>query len=221
MGESRFFKIKEQDIRRLREQWRALLGEYSSDEDEINRLFESVARHYSEKGRFYHNLSHIKALLESSDSIKSIRDLAAVRLAIWFHDVIYDTRKNDNEEQSAEMAAGFLDKLSVPTRTISAARDMILATKSHEADFLSQDAKVFLDLDLSILGASEEVYKAYSEAIRKEYAWVPGFLYRRGRKKILESFLRREAIFQTDEMAARLETQARHNIENELGELSN
>lgn len=219
MSESRFFRINEQDIDHLRNHWHALINRYTRDENEIGKLFELVARHYSEKGRFYHNLSHIKALLESSDSIKSIEDRAAVDLAIWFHDVIYKTRKNDNEEKSAEMAAISLGKLSVPPGIINTVRDMIIATKTHGADTLTKDAKVFLDLDLSILGAREEIYKAYSDAIRKEYSWVPGFLYRRGRRNILESFLKRESIYYTEEMAARYDAQARRNIENELREL--
>lgn len=66
---------------------------------------------------------------------------------------------------------------------------MILATKKHELLNDSADLKLFLDFDLSILGTSAEVYQRYSQAIRKEYSWGPYFLYRKGRKKILENFL--------------------------------
>jgi predicted metal-dependent HD superfamily phosphohydrolase len=117
------------------------------------------------------------------------------------------------------MAVTSLGKLFIPTNTINMVRDMILATKTHEADSLTEDAKIFLDLDLAILGTREEIYKAYSAAIRKEYSWVPGFLYKRGRKNILESFLNRESIYYTEEMTAKYTAQARRNIENELREL--
>ncbi|HEV2666536.1 MAG TPA: hypothetical protein VG324_16580, partial [Blastocatellia bacterium] len=99
-------------------------------------------------------------------------------------------------------------------------QEMILATKHHRADDLSWDVKVFLDLDTSILGAPEDIYKEYSRAIRKEYSWVPGFLYRKGRMKVLNDFLGRERIYQTEEIRAKYETQARHNIAEEIRTLS-
>jgi predicted metal-dependent HD superfamily phosphohydrolase len=219
MNDGLFFRVNQQDIDRLRDQWLNLLNQFPPDENESRKLFDLIAKHYSEKSRFYHNLSHIKALLESSDGIESIENRAAVHLAIWFHDVIYKTRRSDNEEKSAEMAVTSLGKLFIPTNTINMVRDMILATKTHEADSLTEDAKIFLDLDLAILGTREEIYKAYSAAIRKEYSWVPGFLYKRGRKNILESFLNRESIYYTEEMTAKYTAQARRNIENELREL--
>lgn len=220
MHNGRFFHIDENSIEQMKQQWHALLGHYTSDENELNKLFESMVRHYSEKGRYYHNLSHIKALLESSDSISDIENRAAVRLAIWFHDVIYETAKSDNEEKSAEMAVSALSKFSAPANIIEAVRDMILATKTHAADSLTKDAKIFLDLDLLILGTREEIYKAYSEAIRKEYSWVADPLYRNGRRKILESFLARKSIYFTEDLATRYDMQARHNIESELRDIS-
>jgi predicted metal-dependent HD superfamily phosphohydrolase len=72
---------------------------------------------------------------------------------------------------------------------------------------------VVVDIDLSILGAPPETFDAYQEAIREEYSWVPGFLYRRKRKKILRSFLTRDRIFTTDFFFGRYEERARQNLE--------
>jgi predicted metal-dependent HD superfamily phosphohydrolase len=80
--------------------------------------------------------------------------------------------------------------------------------------------KAFLDLDTSILGAPEEIYREYSRAIRKEYSWVPDALYREGRMKVLNDFLGRELIYQTEEISAKYEAQARHNIAEEIRSLS-
>ena len=71
-------------------------------------------------------------------------------------------------------------------------------------------------MDLAILGANEETYKEYSKAIRKEYAWVSEPAYRKGRKKVLQSFIERESVYFTDEMKIRYEKQARKNINSEI-----
>jgi predicted metal-dependent HD superfamily phosphohydrolase len=57
---------------------------------------------YSSPDRYYHNFTHIQDCLSVFDQTSS---LAAhpeeVELAIWFHDAVYDTKRNDNEQKSA------------------------------------------------------------------------------------------------------------------------
>jgi predicted metal-dependent HD superfamily phosphohydrolase len=200
--------------------WSETVSTFSTDQQAHSAVFTETASRYSEPRRAYHNLTHIKALLEQAEALRDqIQDYAAVRLAIWFHDVIYDTRRSDNEERSAEFAAAAMNRLSVPADTSAAVQSMILATRGHSLMNASDDLKLFLDLDLSILGAQEEIYQAYSAAIRQEYAWVPGFLYRRERRKILNAFLQRDQLYHTRVMAARFEAQARRNIANEINSL--
>ena len=69
------------------------------------------------------------------------------------------------------------------------------------------------------LGVAEKIYVKYSKAIREEYSWVPAFMYRSSRKKILRSFMERERIYYTDEMNKRFEAQARTNINDEIESL--
>ena len=64
--------------------------------DELVRAYEAADRHY-------HDLRHIEALLALARD-QPLLDSAAVEAAIWFHDAIYDTRRNDNEERSAKLA---------------------------------------------------------------------------------------------------------------------
>jgi predicted metal-dependent HD superfamily phosphohydrolase len=99
-------------------------------------------------------------------------------------------------------------------------RVFILATKEHKGEGLTKDGKLFLDADLFILGTPEDIYKEYSKAIRKEYGWVPSFLYKRGRKKLLENFIKRDRIYFTDEMFEMFEIKARQNIVEELVSLT-
>jgi predicted metal-dependent HD superfamily phosphohydrolase len=214
------FQVDEAGKKFLRQHWHKLCETYECAPAEIDAAFALLRQNYSEPHRVYHNLSHIQTLLQQTESFRhEIQNYDSVAFAIWFHDAIYNTNKSDNEEKSAELAEEVLGKLCIPSEIIAAVKPMILATKTHLLLDDSADLKLFLDFDLSILGAEEMVYQEYSRAIRKEYSWVPYFLYRKGRKKVLESFLKRQHPYFTDAMKARYEAQARQNIENELRKL--
>jgi predicted metal-dependent HD superfamily phosphohydrolase len=215
------FQFARYDLGFLQEQWSGLCARYGAGPSEIESLFKTLVDHYSAKDRAYHTLSHIQSLLSMGESFRDkFQNYDAVRFAIWFHDVIYNTKKSDNEEKSADFAVEALTNLGVSASTIVLAREMILATKHHRGVDLSWDAMAFLDMDTSILGAPEAVYKEYSRAIRKEYSWVLDFLYRKGRRKVLHDFLDRERIYFTEEIGSKYEAQARRNIEGEIRALS-
>jgi predicted metal-dependent HD superfamily phosphohydrolase len=221
MRETIFFVINAEQLQALNAAWQSLVEQYNLATGIGDRLFNELIEHYSEKGRAYHNLSHIKALLDVSTAYKTdIQNYQAVFFAIWFHDAIYNTQKTDNEEQSAELAVQALTQLGVAKDTILLVQKMILATNHHRADDLPYDGKLFLDFDLSILGREAAIYKEYSQAIRMEYVWVPQDLYQQGRLKVLSSFLQREKIYYTEQLREIFEAQARQNIESELAELA-
>jgi predicted metal-dependent HD superfamily phosphohydrolase len=216
-----FFKIDDHDLGSLRLSWEGLARGYGADQTKIEKWFNHLTRLYSARSRAYHNLSHIRSLLSLGDQFsQKIKNYHAVCFAIWFHDAVYNTRKKDNEDLSAELASECLTSLKVPGETIGLVREMILATKDHRHHETADDLNVFLDLDLSILGSGAKIYQSYSKAIRKEYWWVPSPLYRQERKKVLENFLMRDSIYFSDEMAQKYEEQARLNIGRELEYLS-
>lgn len=216
-----FFTISETSRVNLAGDFKNLVGTFSDNGMQINALTDLVFSKYSEKHRCYHNLSHVKALLLAAGNFKEkFVDYESVRLAIWFHDVIYEPKRHDNEIKSAELAVEKLKELSVPEAVVRKVEKTILATQKHEAAGLDSDGELFLDLDLGILGAQKDVYQNYQLAIRREYSFVPWFLYRSARAKILKSFLKREFIYFTGEMREKFETAARRNIANEIKELS-
>jgi len=75
---------------------------------------------------------------------------------------------------------------------------------------------LMVSIDLSILGADPADYDAYAAAVRREYAHVPEEAFRAGRARVMKHFLAAEAIYADPAFAARLETQARANIEREI-----
>lgn len=79
------------------------------------------------------------------------------------------------------------------------------------------DAAEFLDMDLSILGASQTAFDAYDHAIRREYRHVPWPLYGLARRKVLAGFLERKHLYVSDWGRASFEDRARANLGRKLG----
>jgi len=80
---------------------------------------------------------------------------------------------------------------------------------------------LFLDLDISILGAEEDKYNTYAKQIRQEYSSYSWDAYCKGRSKVMTSFLQRERIFFTTHFREKYEQHARRNIQRELNSLQN
>ncbi len=199
----------------LRRKWHDLLRSWAVAPSLADPAFEEVRELYAGPGRFYHTFDHVETVLETVESLGSYaRNLNAVKLAAWLHDVIYDSRASDNEERSADYAERLCEKLSIPEGRLIAA--LIRKTKTHDAGG-DADAHVLLDADLAILGANEPAYRAYSERIRQEYAWVPEPDYRTGRRRVLQSFLSRPRIYH---LLRPLEEPARRNIAAEIAQLA-
>ena len=210
-------RVTESDLRFLSAGWLALTGAQGAGAGAADRWLGILTRSYSAPGRHYHNLHHVAEMLRLLAHFQAdAEDYTAVRFAAWFHDAVYDTRGRTNEEESAALAERALAELRVPPERIEAVRLLILATQRHEAAGDAPDLGLFLDADLSILGAEEETYLAYREAVRMEYSWVPDAAYREGRLKVLKKFLGRERLYFTDALAARFEARGRINLASEI-----
>jgi predicted metal-dependent HD superfamily phosphohydrolase len=168
---------------------------------------------YRQPDRHYHGLTHIEALLALLDDHRAeFADPEAVEAAVWFHDAIYDSRRSDNEARSAALAAEKLIPLASLER-VARIVAMIEATATHALTDLSdeaarRDAALFLDMDLSILGAPQAAFDSYEAAVRREYAWVDDETWRSGRAAVLTKFLARPAIFHTEVFRTRYEARA-------------
>jgi predicted metal-dependent HD superfamily phosphohydrolase len=208
-------------LMRLESNWYQLFLPLQAEPSIIKTIFSQVVTVCSCQNRFYHNLSHIQQVLHVLNTLKSLADnLPAIQMAAWFHDVIYDSKSHKNEEKSAEFAITALINLKVPLPTINQVVRLILDTQKHSASLDEIDSQIFLDVDLSILGAAASEYGVYAQAIRQEYSWLADEDYKMGRKKVLENFLQRETIYFTKMAGQMFELQARENIRNEILELS-
>ena len=193
--------------------------------EQVSILWQNIAIRYNEPQRAYHSLQHIQQLFGQFEQIKHLfHEPHIIALAIYYHDVIYEPTRSDNELKSAEYVVESL------TGYLSAEQcqhiyALIMMTASHQVDKWSDetnegekysDAAYLLDMDLSILGVSWSEYEHYAHAVRQEYAHVSDDDYRVGRMAVLKELLAHPTLYLTDYYYARLEKQARKNIEHEI-----
>jgi predicted metal-dependent HD superfamily phosphohydrolase len=154
------------------------------------------------------------------DSVKDkISNFSDISFSVFYHDVIYDATSKINEEKSAEFAEIRLKKLNIDRNSIEKISEQIIATKAHQQSE-NNDINYLLDADISILGKDLETYLDYTKKIRKEYSIYPDLLYKPGRKKVLQHFLKLENIFKTEDFREKYEAQARKKILFEIDNLS-
>ena len=203
------------------ETWRGLVQRQSSNAPAAVSVLDELMRAYREPARHYHTLAHIAALLRQLEAYSGgVGNRDAVALAIIFHDVVYDPRRQDNEQQSAVVARERLAALGFPASLIQKVASYIEATQhGREVDSEDADLALLLDLDLSTLASAPETYRLYASDIRREYDHVPKAFYRLGRRQILEGFLARKQIYHTPLLAERWEARARANISEEIAQL--
>jgi predicted metal-dependent HD superfamily phosphohydrolase len=177
-----------------------------------------IAR-YQESHRAYHTLQHLQECLALFEELRELAERPAeIAVALWFHDAIYDVHAHDNEARSADWAVRALAEAGVAPEARERIRSLVLATQ-HHATPESSDAQLLVDIDLSILGAAPERFMQYETQIRQEYHFVPIELFQRKRAAILQSFLLRARLYQTEPMHRRFETTARGNLSRSLAGL--
>jgi len=186
--------------------------------NEIQQKWLNLEKAYSKKSRHYHNLTHLKEMMESFEIYRNkLQYPNEILFSIFYHDYIYKSSKKDNELKSAEYALKILSENTKLDKQL--VFDTICATQLH-AHNTNEDINWLIDFDLKILAKDWDDYKIYFEQIRKEYRIYPDFLYKPGRAKALKHFLENEFIFQTEEFRGLYEEKARTNIEKEISLLT-
>ena len=177
-----------------------------------HKTYTALINAHAEKHRAYHTLDHIAACLKHLDNVRDqLTHADEVEMALWFHDAIYKPFSSTNEDDSADMARNFLTENNVSADVTARIYDLIILTKDHGRP-TSIDGQFMLDIDLSILGTASHIYAQFEADVRQEYKRVPRFIFRKKRKEILQGFLSRPKIYQTDYFYERLEAQARTNL---------
>ena len=186
---------------------RCLLPGVSSDPKAVWSI---VTRHYSEPHRHYHDQHHLAHCLDQLDlAATSIADRDQVEMAIWFHDIINEPGRADNEQRSADFFRALGDGLLDP-EFIDVVVGLIMVT-THRGKPLDANHRFMCDIDLASFGCPWECFMRDSDAVKAEFPG-PEADYFRGKTVFLKALLARPRIFMTDFFNARYEQQARDNI---------
>ncbi|WP_230658445.1 HD domain-containing protein [Psychrobacter sp. I-STPA10] len=203
-----------------------------------------ISEYYNAPHRHYHTLRHVAFLLNEWQKYQSqLIDADMVALAIYYHDIIYEPLRKDNEHQSAQFFADNFAHLLSPQQ-IQVVVSLIEMTAKHSLEIpqitakhsleipqiddkteavlyssiqqFKVDAALFLDMDLAILGMPWGQYEAYAKAVRLEYIQIESTQYQQGRKQVLQRLLSKPYLYFTSSYRQSHEQQARQNINQEM-----
>ena len=196
------------DHEKFQQYWTQFSAELNLDNKQAEVLYLLLENAYTESQRYYHTIQHIVECLDLFHQIKAqFNDPITVELAIWFHDVIYDPKASDNEEQSAALMQKYCSNL-LASDQIQKVYEWIIATKKHQAS-IDQDLNYLLNIDLAILGSSTVRFAEYEQQIQHEYACVENELYKLKRAEVLQYFFQMNPLYQTEYFRQLFEDQAK------------
>jgi len=136
-------------------------------------IYQALLARYAEPHRKYHTAQHLAECLAAFETVKLLPPHPAeVEAALWFHDAVYDVRRSDNEELSAEWARSALLAGAARPEAAELVSALVLTTR-HTAAPATPDEHVLVDIDLAILAASQARFAEYEHQIREEYGSVP------------------------------------------------
>ncbi|MGY1710188.1 metal-dependent phosphohydrolase [Geodermatophilus sp. SYSU D00758] len=194
------------------ETWARLAGDSATSRTE----WAAVVAAWSQPHRRYHDLTHLAAVLGLVGELDAAAaDPAAVRLAAWYHDVVYDPRRGDNEQVSAERARAGLRGL-VPDERVEEVVRLVLLTAGHDPQPGDANGAVLCDADLAVLAGPPEAYAGYASAVREEYGHLTDEEFTTGRIAVLEHLLELPELYRLPAVAAAWTPRARANLSAEL-----
>ena len=143
------------------------VGNANELETIINRLFSA----YSRNSRHYHNLSHIHSCLWELDQIEDPRiDKTVIELAIWYHDLVYNPLRSDNEIKSSQAMLNDLNKFKTKI-DLNAVSALIYGENDQYEEIKSNklNEKYFHDIDFAIFGQHPLEYASTAKTLNESF----------------------------------------------------
>lgn len=145
-----------------------LLEKYS-----IDYSAEKLMSEYGSLDRFYHNWKHIEECIEQFARVKNRLDEPdVVEMAIYFHDIVYNVQRDDNESVSSVFFHAAAIKCK-DTDFRDKVTKMIRETKwfgNRYPKNIDGDMEYMHDIDYSIFAADLDRFLEYDAGIAQEYS---------------------------------------------------
>lgn len=155
------------------------------------KAFNELPIRWSEPTRHYHNVNHLIDIIKNIEEHKDFKYLSvfekqSLLLAAFFHDVIYDAKRKDNEDQSIKY---FLSSYKGGNLTMSKLVCELIETTKYRKRPLDKLKKIFWESDNYKFKGSYENFLKNEKLIRKEFSFVPNEEYKQKRLEFLNSNL--------------------------------
>jgi predicted metal-dependent HD superfamily phosphohydrolase len=198
--------------------WADLIRRHTTD-PAAAVIGQAVVESWAEPHRRYHSLHHLRDVLARVEELADYAaDADAVRLAAWYHDVVYQGR-SDDEERSAQRAESDLTALGIEPTLVAEVARLVRLTITHRPAAGDRNGQALCDADLGVLGIDPQDYQQNSAAVRAEYTHVSDTDFRTGRARVVRDLLA-GPLFYTPLARSRWESQARSNLAHELAVLT-
>lgn len=172
---------------------------------------------WAEPHRHYHDRLHLTEVLQALRTLSGGATLPApVVCAAYWHDAVYDPRRDDNEERSAALARAALRQLGLAPADADEVVRLVLLTAAHDPAAGDTSGALLCDADLAVLASPAERYRSYAAGVRREYAHLDEPAFRSGRVGVLRLLAGRPRLFTSEEGHRRWERPARRNLHDEL-----
>ncbi len=180
--------------------------------DDSSAIHQRLLSGYQESHRHYHSLTHIEHCLGMFDQCKAlVENPDWLEIAIWFHDVILECGKRDNEALSAqlylELSAGA--QCDDMRNTI---HGLIMATLHDGGSLDFADSIYMVDIDLSSFGLPWDDFLRDSLNLRAENPHLCDADYQLNQTGFQRGLLARPRFYLSDFFYTRFEQQARTNL---------
>jgi predicted metal-dependent HD superfamily phosphohydrolase len=203
-----------------------------------DQLYCILQDHYTEKHRHYHNIRHIvdslSILYKLTKADIKFSNLVAMKMAIFFHDIVYNTNRSKYKYNTYYSANKFIDlfsKTDVDENFMSTVYNYILSMDT-DIDFINrisncalstgseyisthqnEDIDYLHDIDHAYLGYDWKHFKCISKNISKEFPWYFYPVFKFKRKKFLQELISyNKLIYRTNYFYNNYEAKARLNI---------
>lgn len=165
---------------------------------------------------YYHNYKHVLNILHFAEKENIILE-DYQKLAIFFHDAIYNPKNKDNEIKSSLLLTTLFSSENIDKEKLKKSSNIIMDTEKHFSNRkVFEYSEIVLDLDLSSFCQDFNSFNYDSIKIKTEYNFVPHNEFIDKRKKLLESLLYMRTIFRTEYFISKYDNIARDNIKEYL-----